>query len=117
MIYCLRFAEYDRIFVNRSMKNCIAYGMPSEGNHANDITLETVDGPVCIYDTKDGMMKSPSEIFAGGVEFFALHTETGDRDLATRLVHKNTKSLPYWQAHPFTCSKDLTRQTKRCGLC
>ena len=75
--------------------------MPFEGNHANDIALETVDGPVCVYDVKDGAIKSAHEIFMGGVEFFASHLEGGDHELAARLTRKNMKTLPYWQAHPF----------------
>lgn len=75
--------------------------MPFEGNHANDIGLETADGPVCIYDVKDGAMKSSEDIFEGGVQFFMGPATNGDRALAERITRKNMKALPYWQAHPF----------------
>jgi hypothetical protein len=76
--------------------------MPFEGNHVNDVGLETVEGKVCKFDVReDGTMKSPQEIFDGGVEFFAGAVADGDRDLAARLTRTNMKSLPYWQAHPF----------------
>jgi hypothetical protein len=75
--------------------------MPFEGNHANDIGLETSDGPVCIFDSKDGQIKSAEEIFEGGVQFFVASATSGDRDLAERLTRTNMKSLAYWKAHPF----------------
>jgi hypothetical protein len=83
------------------MKTCITCGMPFEGNHANDIGLEAEEGPVCIYDVKDGAIKSPEDIFEGGVQFFLGEVATGDRDLAERLVRKNMKALPHWQNNPF----------------
>jgi hypothetical protein len=75
--------------------------MPFEGDHANDIGLETPDGPVCVYDVKDGKMRSPEDIFYGGVEFFQGVMPNGGGALAMRLTRKNMKSLPYWQKHPF----------------
>lgn len=75
--------------------------MPFEDSHANDIGLETVDGPVCVYDVKDGAIKPSAEIFEGGVEFFMGQDAVGDRALAERITRKNMKSLPYWQTHPF----------------
>lgn len=75
--------------------------MPLEGDHAGDFGMDTPDGPVCKFDIKDGQIKSPEEIFQGGVEFFANTVADGDRDLAARLTRKNMNSLPYWQAHPF----------------
>jgi hypothetical protein len=83
------------------MKTCITCGMPLEGNHANDLGLETPDGPVCKYDEKDGQIKRPEDIFASGVAFFLTACAGGDHALAERLTRKNMKSLPYWQAHPF----------------
>ena len=83
------------------MKSCITCGMPFEGNHVNDVGLETAEGPICIYDTKDGAMKSPEGIFAGGIEFFSQYVADGNREFAERITRKNMKSLPYWQAHPF----------------
>ena len=83
------------------MKSCITCGMPFEGNHANDIGLETVDGPICKFDVQDGVIKSPEEIFEGGVEFFAGAVCDGDRELAAKVTRKNMKMLPYWQARPF----------------
>jgi hypothetical protein len=74
--------------------------MPFEGDHVNDVGLETAEGPVCKFDVKDGVMKSSEEIFEGGVQFFSKYTD-GDRDLAERVTRKNMKSLPYWNAHPF----------------
>jgi hypothetical protein len=76
-------------------------GMPLEGEHEREFGMETAEGSVCIHDMKDGMMKSPDEIFEGGVEFFLQSVAEGDRDLAERLVRKNMKSLAYWQSHPF----------------
>jgi hypothetical protein len=75
--------------------------MPFVGDHANDIGLETADGPVCKFDVAEGKMKSPEEIFEGGVQYFTKSVADGDRDLAERITRKNMKSLSYWQAHPF----------------
>ncbi|HSR89580.1 MAG TPA: hypothetical protein VLK22_04310 [Candidatus Udaeobacter sp.] len=83
------------------MKTCITCGMPFEGDHANDVALELIEGPVCKFDCENGKIKSGDEIFAGGVSFFAESVTDGDLDLATRLTRKNMKSLAYWQAHPF----------------
>jgi hypothetical protein len=74
--------------------------MPFEGDHANDIGLETIEGLVCRFDVKDGKMKVPEEIFEGGVQFF-LANVTSDRALAERVTRKNMKSLAYWKNHPF----------------
>lgn len=75
--------------------------MPFEESHASDIGLETADGPVCVYDVKDGAIKSAEEVFEGGVQFFMGQGTEGDRALAERVTRKNMKSLSYWQAHPF----------------
>lgn len=75
--------------------------MPFEGAHANDIGLTLFEGPVCKFDAQDGTLKSPEEIFEGGICFYADATTGGDRELATRLTRRNMKSLPYWQLHPF----------------
>ncbi len=83
------------------MKTCITCGMPFEGNHVNDIGLETAEGPVCKFDVADGVIKSPEDIFMGGVEFFAGSVCDGDRELAEKMTRKNMKMLPYWQARPF----------------
>lgn len=83
------------------MKSCITCGMPLEGDHANDIGMETPEGAVCKFDSENGEVKSASEIFRGGVEFFAGAAAEGDRDLAERLTRKNMKQLPYWQSRPF----------------
>jgi len=74
--------------------------MPLEGEHAGEIGLETSEGLVCKFDVKDGVMKSPQEIFEGGVGFF-MQAVSADKDLAERVTRKNMKSLPYWQTHPF----------------
>lgn len=84
------------------MKTCITCGMPFEGEHANDIGLETADGSICKFDVEEGKMKSPEMIFEGGVEFFADAVADGDRGLAARLTRKNMNALPYWQARPFS---------------
>lgn len=83
------------------MKSCITCGMPFEGDHANDIGLETAEGPVCKFDSENGSIKSAEEIFEGGVQFFLGSVADGDRDLAERITRKNMKGLAYWQAHPF----------------
>jgi len=83
------------------MKSCITCGMPLEGEHEKDIGFQSPDGPVCVYDSKDGKIKSGEEIFEGGVQFFLGEVADGDRALAERLTRKNMKALPYWQAHPF----------------
>lgn len=75
--------------------------MPFTGDHANDIGLQTPNGPVCIYDAENGEIKSPEAIFAGGVAFFEGAAAPGNRDLAERLTRKNMRMLPYWQTHPF----------------
>ncbi len=82
-------------------KSCITCGMPFEGAHANDIGLELPEGPVCKFDSANGKVKSGSEIFEGGVTFFAAQCTNGDRDLAARLTRKNMKELPYWQSRLF----------------
>lgn len=84
-----------------TMKSCITCGMPFEGSHANDIGFETAEGPVCVFDSQDGKVKSGEEIFKGGIEFFLGEATNGDRDLAERVTRKNMKQLPYWQKHPF----------------
>ena len=84
------------------MKTCITCGMPLEGNHANDIGIETPDGLVCKFDSEDEKIKTGDEIFEGGVAFFMGEVTDGDRDLAERLTRRNMQSLPYWQAHPFS---------------
>lgn len=83
------------------MKTCITCGMPLEDGHSNDIGLETADGPVCIHDTKNNDIKSGSEIFEGGVQFFMTEVADGNREFAERLTRKNMNRLPYWQHHPF----------------
>ena len=83
------------------MKTCITCGMPFVGAHEKDIGLETAEGPVCVYDVKDGQIKSPEDIFAGGVQFFMAEVADGDRDLAERITRKNMKSLAHWKAHHF----------------
>lgn len=75
--------------------------MPFEGSHVGDVGLETVEGSVCKFDVSGEAVKSASEIFEGGVEFFLHAAADGDRSLAERLTRKNMKSLPYWQARPF----------------
>ena len=75
--------------------------MPFEGAHANDIGLMTDEGPVCIHDSKDGVIKPAEEIFEGGVLFFMGEVTDGDRELAERLTRKNMKHLAHWQTHPF----------------
>lgn len=75
--------------------------MPLEGEHEKDFGTETPDGPVCRFDLKDGKLKSPEEIFQGGIAFFADACAEGDRELAARLTVKNMKGLAYWQRHPF----------------
>jgi len=83
------------------MKTCITCGMPLEGEHAEDIGLETPDGLVCVHDSIDGHIRDADEIFKGGVKFFLHGGEDGAYDLAERIVRRNMKALPYWQAHPF----------------
>jgi len=75
--------------------------MPFEGAHANDIGLETPEGPVCKYDSENGKVKSGKEIFESGVIFFENAAAEGDHQLALRLTRKNMKMLPYWQKRPF----------------
>jgi hypothetical protein len=83
------------------MKTCITCGTPFVGAHANDIGLETAEGPVCKFDVKDGQIKPAEEIFEGGVQFFMTEVADGDRGLAERLTRKNMKSLAHWQKSPF----------------
>jgi hypothetical protein len=83
------------------MKTCITCGMPFVGDHANDIGLETAEGPVCKFDSENGKVKSGKEIFEGGVIFFEEAAAGGDRELAARLTRKNMNTLPYWKAHHF----------------
>ena len=83
------------------MKSCITCGMPLEGDHAGDVGMETADGLVCKFDSKDGVIKSGTEIFHGGVEYFTGAAAGRDRALAERLTRRNMKDLPYWQARHF----------------
>ncbi|TAL50452.1 hypothetical protein EPN81_02750 [Patescibacteria group bacterium] len=83
------------------MKSCVTCGMPLEGEHVDDFGFESVDGPVCRFDSEDGVIKSSRDIFQGGVAFFLGAATDGDRDLAERLIRTNMKHLAYWQAHPF----------------
>ena len=82
------------------MQSCVTCGMPFEGNHANDIGLETAEGPVCIHDVHDGKVKTVQEIFEGGVAWSMGAVTNGVRDPAERLCRRNMQSLPYWQKRP-----------------
>lgn len=75
--------------------------MPFEGDHEGDVALEMAEGSVCKFDVVDGAVKSPEDIFEGGVQFFMGSVADGDRVLAEQLTRKNMSALPYWQAHPF----------------
>lgn len=97
------------------MKSCITCGMPFEGNHTNDIGLETAEGPICIHDSADGKVKSGEDIFEGGVQFFLGAVANGDRELAERLTRKNMKSLGYWQRHPFAGLKGVEATDQEFG--
>lgn len=66
----------------------------------NDIGFESPFGPVCRFDSENGVMKPPEVIFQGGVEFFS-GVVGGDRALAERLTRRNMKTLPYWHTHHF----------------
>lgn len=83
------------------MKTCVTCGMPLEGEHEKDFGMMIAEGPVCRFDSENGKLKAPEEIFEGGVAFFAEATTDGDRALATRLTRRNMRGLPYWQKHPF----------------
>lgn len=83
------------------MTSCIMCGMPLEGEHAGDVGLETPEGLVCKFDVVDGAVKSPEDIFEGGVQFFMGAVADGDRVLAERLTRKNMSTLPHWQANHF----------------
>lgn len=76
--------------------------MPLEGEHAGDFGFDSLDGPVCRFDSENGAIKSPEDIFAGGVAFFADAVAAGNVELASRLTRRNMRTLAYWQAHPFT---------------
>lgn len=76
--------------------------MPLEGEHAGDLGFESSDGPVCTFDSQNGVIKSGPEIFEGGVAFFLDAATDGNRDLAERLTRTNMKGLTYWQSHPFS---------------
>ena len=82
------------------MKSCITCGMPLEGEHEGEIGMETPEGFVCVHDCEDGKIKSPEEIFRGGVRFFLTGGADGEHELAERVTRRNMKSLAYWQAHP-----------------
>lgn len=83
------------------MESCITCGMPFSGDHANDIGLETAEGPVCKFDSENGHVKTGDDIFKGGIAYFTDSVAGGDRDLAARLTRANMKRLPYWQGHHF----------------
>jgi hypothetical protein len=90
--------------------------MPLEGDHAGDIGFESPDGPVCKFDSVDGKMKSPEDIFEGGVLFFQEAVANGDHDLAERLTRKNMKGLVYWQAHPFALLDGAVASDEEFGM-
>ena len=97
------------------MKSCITCGMPFVGAHANDIGLETNEGPVCAFDVQDGAMKSGEEIFEGGVQFFQHEVADGDRELAEWLTRKNMKHLAHWQQHPFALLEGIVATDQEFG--
>lgn len=82
------------------MNMCITCGMPFEGGHEKDLAFISPDGPVCVYDSKDGEIKSVEEIFKGGVTFFMNEATDGNRGLAEKITRKNMNALPYWQERP-----------------
>src|SRR5689334_13267697 len=88
----IRFGLRRLSLLFRHMQTCITCGMPFEGNHANDIGMELPEGPVCKFDCENGELKSPQEIFVGGVTYFTDAVAEGDRELAERLTRTNMKS-------------------------
>ena len=84
------------------MQTCIACGMPL--NDPAEIGGELEEGSVCMHcATADGKVKSCTEVFEGGVQFFLGALTEANRDLAERLTRKNMNRLPYWQKHPDVC--------------
>jgi len=83
------------------MKNCSTCGMPLE--KPEDFVQGDENSEFCQYCVKeDGTVKSCTDIFEGGVEFF-LSTLGDDRGLAERLCRKNMNRLPYWQDEACEC--------------
>jgi hypothetical protein len=65
----------------------------AEDHGLGDEVIET-----CVYCTnEDGTVKSATEIFNGGVDFF-VQSAGVERDFAERIVRKNmVENCPYWQ--------------------
>lgn len=83
------------------MNSCATCGMPLEGDHAGNAAFTIGNDTFCVYDVKDGVVKSAEDIFEGGVQFFLHEVAGGDRVLAERLTRKNMSALEYWKARPF----------------
>jgi len=81
---------------------CVACGMPL--TKKEDVGATTGEGSFCKFCVKaDGSVKSCSEVFEGGVQFF-LHTfPDKDRAFAERITRKNMKRLSYWQGKDDPC--------------
>lgn len=77
--------------------------MPLDGEHEKFVGLETSEGLVCVHDLSDGKLKTPAEIFEGGVQWYLGAVSSADRGLAERLTRKNMNTLPYWKTHHDIC--------------
>lgn len=62
-----------------------------------------IASPSCIHCTDpNGHIKTCEEIFESGVQFF-IHTTGLSRDIATRIVRRNMRELPYWDSNDSEC--------------
>ncbi|MFA4930897.1 MAG: zinc ribbon domain-containing protein [Patescibacteria group bacterium] len=77
------------------MNYCEACGMPM--TKPEDYALGDTASQFCLYCTNaDGSVKTATEIFEGGVQFFMKHVGD-DRSLAERINRKNMNMQSYWQ--------------------
>ena len=80
------------------MKTCATCGMPLLKKE--DFAGSDENSKFCVHCVNpDGSVKSGTEIFQGGVEFF-LENLGGDRALAEKITRKNMNGLAYWQENP-----------------
>ncbi|MBF0363436.1 MAG: hypothetical protein HQK49_20610 [Oligoflexia bacterium] len=81
---------------------CSACNMPLE--NTSDIGLTTKEHFFCIHCThQDKTIKTCTEIFEGGIQFFLNTMPDLNRDFAERIVRKNMNSLSYWNTRKDTC--------------
>ena len=83
---------------------CAACSMPI--TNPEELGATVGENKFCIHCVNaDGSVKSCSEIFEGGVNFFLTSFPEYDRTQAERLTRKNMCNLSYWQDKDCDCLK------------